>query len=306
MAEVTVGARTGPFSAGLARMQNQWATFKKGVEKKFSFADAGKSLLAGLGIGSVAGVAAMVGDHFRFIADMAEQFAESTRNAYNNTRALLSLRFNPEQNIKFMEKDVGFQREQIASQEAWIKRMQDSVLSWTPQFEEEIARATQKLTEMKNQLGQSHVAIEQARIAARKRNEGLGETQDSLRDDRAVLERRMSPAAALEAATSRAFRRWRENMQAPDSREYMIAYEQARLAQDRAREAQRVAQVRGITGDSLARIGGGGRIFAPSGDPAASPAQALVTEAGRHTKLLTAIVTNTKPGGITARFTFRK
>ncbi len=298
--DVTIGAKTTGFSKGLAKMENEWAGFKGKLGRKFSFADAGKGLMMGLGIGSVDQIASTVTGLFQDAADAAQLMYERTASTLRTTQQLIGLKQTPGQQIISAEKDMRGQQAAIGRQQKLVDDLQNSPLRFISSEHRSMLRdANHELAQMQDRLAQSSVAVEQLKIAEKKRQQTLRDTRDELKDQRDLLENKTDHVGMAERAAARAYRLMREGFGTPGGEERTIDFERANLKVDQARKERELAQLRGIKGDSLARIGGGGNIFAPTNAQTnpANPAQAMVSEARKHTALLTDI-----KAGVTAKF----
>lgn len=305
--KVEIGAGTSGFSRGLAKMEAEWSGFKGKLAKKFSFGEVGKGLMQGLGIGSAQQIAGLIGNAFEMAADGARVMYERTRDTLATTQALIALRASPQQQIKNAQAELKGVRAEIEFQK---KAVDDAdlgpLLLISPQAAENFKAAKDQLTALLAKEGQMLVTIDQLRIAEEKRQEVLSETSAQLRDQRDLLRNQIDAVGVADRAASRAFKRMTNGSKKPDSEERLLSFDRANLEVEKAKKERELAQLRGIKADNLARIGGGGGVFAPSGGANAAignPAQAIVSEARKHTSILQSIdgklVISLKSGNIT-------
>jgi hypothetical protein len=289
--DVEIGAKTAGFSAGLARMGKDWDRFRAHVGKKMSLADLGKGLMMGLGIGSVQQIGNLFSGVFQSAADAARLMAERTAATLQTQQQLLALRQTPAQQIAATEKDMRGQEQAIERQKKLIADLDNPIMrALNDQWAGEFNTANQELTQMEAKLGASRVAVAQLRIEERKRQQGLRDTGAEISDQRELLNEQTTEVGIAERAASRAFRRMMENRGQPGGEERGLDFQKAELDLARAKKARELAQLRGIKADGLARIGGGGGVYAPGGGrPETNPAQSLVAESRKHTTLLQSI-----------------
>jgi hypothetical protein len=274
-------------------MSKDWDRFKVHVAKKFSVADVGKGLLMGAGIGSFQQLAGTVGNFYRVAAEAAKVLLERTRDTLETTLRLISLRSSPAQKIANTQSELKGVRAEIDRQKQAVS---DADLGFALHFSDEAREnfneANQELTRLLAKEGQLLVAIEEQKLAEKQRQQTLRDSGAELRDQTDLLRNQSDDVRNAERAANRSHRRIVENKDLPGSEERILDLQKAELEVEKAKKARMLAQLGGIKADSLARVGGGGGVFAPSGGGRAdtvNPAQGILSESRKHTVLLTDI-----------------
>lgn len=300
--EVEVSTKSSAFGAGLARVEAQTEEFRRKLSRKFSLADVAKGALQGLGIFGAENIAEKITSPWREAAEYTTKIAENMQRAAAAVKSFISGRNadSPERQLQGMQVEQGRLQRNVEARQKSLNSMDDNiVIGGIPIPNVKKLLATRDLTEMIAELQEASVATENLKRDIEKQNEAIAEEKAAILDRRRVRRGEITEIEAARNALERANDRQLEALMKNGGG---IANKRADLAvlnaQDRIDE---LGQKQGlsVTASSLARIGGGGGLFAGSSSVVHRELQA-------HTTLLKTIATNTARTNNGASFTFRR
>lgn len=305
--DVEVGAKTGGFASGMARIRAELAKLKAQANAGFSIGGAIKGLATFFGARAV--LDGVVGV-FQRISELAGRAQERAQALLTATQALASVRYGPENRLSMGTKDEAFLKKQSADAR---KRADEANNDWKTFIPGAYGDYFRQIADHQEQIAQNFEAAFQARAVQNRELAFQIENENRMLDRQIAKEVDLADVRAGRLSLEQAARREQERA----DKEFLrvaqtralgpMALKKADIEAKQATFALQDAAIQTIAGfkaDSLARIGGGGNVY--TGGVAADP---VTSELRVQTQVLREIamsVAGDKSGLRHSFTTFRK